>query len=425
MQSVLSILKAIANGETTPRAAVAQSLDAIAAKDAAIGAFVALPDRDAALAAADRTAGPLAGIAVGIKDIIDTHDLPTAMGSAIYAGNRPAADAALVAMLRDRDAVVAGKTVATEFAFLQPAATVNPHDPAHTPGGSSSGSAAAVAAGMVPVAVGTQTGGSVIRPAAYCGVAGYKPSFRLVPMVGVKTFSWSLDTAGFFAASAADVAAFVARLTARPLDVEPVDPSALRIGLYRTSVWDQADADSRAALSLAAESAASAGATIVALDEPEILAAAREAHSTIQNFEAGIALGFEYAHHRDRMSEILRTTLAQGRAIAPETYDAARGVARRARHETGELFGHVDLILTPSVTGAAPRGLGSTGSPVFNKLWSLTGNPCVNVPGIANAAGMPVGVQLVARFGRDRHALSAAAWLESLVAGATLTRPKD
>jgi Asp-tRNA(Asn)/Glu-tRNA(Gln) amidotransferase A subunit family amidase len=419
MQSVLSILKAIENGDITPKAAVAQSLDAIAAKDAAVGAFVALPDREATLAAADRATGPLAGIAVGVKDIIDTHDLPTGMGSPIYAGNRPPADAALVAMLSDRGATVAGKTVATEFAFLQPAATLNPRDPAHTPGGSSSGSAAGVAAGMVPVAIGTQTGGSVIRPAAYCGVAGYKPSFRLVPMVGVKTFSWSLDTAGFFAASAADVAAFVTRLTGRPLDVEPVDPSTLRIGLYRTSVWDQADGDARAALSLAAERAASAGASILEIDEPEILAAAREAHSTIQNFEAGIALGFEYAHHRDRMSEILRTTLEQGRAIAPEAYDAARSVARRARHETGELFQHVDLILTPAVTGAAPRGLSSTGSPVFNKLWTLTGNPCVNVPGAANKAGMPVGIQLVARFGRDRLALSAASWLESLLVAGT------
>ena len=212
MQSVLTILNAIERGETTPRAAVAQSLDAIAAKDAAIGAFVALPERGKALAAADGAAGPLAGIAVGVKDIIDTYDLPTGHGSPIYAGHRPASDAAIVSLLRARGAMVAGKTVATEFAYLQPAATVNPHDPGHTPGGSSSGSAAAVAAGMVPVAIGTQTGGSVIRPAAYCGVAGYKPSFRLIPLVGAKTFSWSLDTAGVFAATAADAAAFVARL---------------------------------------------------------------------------------------------------------------------------------------------------------------------------------------------------------------------
>jgi Asp-tRNA(Asn)/Glu-tRNA(Gln) amidotransferase A subunit family amidase len=233
LQSVLSILRAIERGETTPQESVAQSFDAIAATDARIGAFRGVADREAALAIAARAAGPLAGIAVGVKDIFDTHDMPTEFGSAIYAGNRPASDAALVAMIRAKGAVLAGKTVTTEFAFLQPAGTRNPHNLAHTPGGSSSGSAASVAAGMVPVAVGTQTGGSVIRPAAYCGVAGYKPSFRLVPMVGVKTFAWSLDTAGFFAAGVADAAAFVAWLSGRALTVETIDPKALRVGVYR------------------------------------------------------------------------------------------------------------------------------------------------------------------------------------------------
>ena len=287
MQSVLSILNAIQRDETTPQAAVAQSLDAIADKDAAIGAFATVADRQATLAAAASANGPLAGIAIGVKDIIDTHDMPTEMGSPIYAGNRPASDAAIVAMLRAKGAVVAGKTVATEFAFLNPAATRNPHNVAHTPGGSSSGSAAAVAAGMVPVAIGTQTGGSVIRPAAYCGVTGYKPSFRLIPMVGAKTFSWSLDTAGFFAASAADAAAFVARLTSRPLDVEPIAPETLRIGLYRTSIWNEADAVSRAAVELAAQRAAAAGATVVEIDEPAALAAARDAHAHDPELRSG------------------------------------------------------------------------------------------------------------------------------------------
>ncbi len=416
MQSVSSILNAIEHGDITPQDAVAASFDAIAANDGSIGAFVTVADQPTAQGAAASASGPLAGIAVGIKDIIDTHDMPTAFGSPIYAGHHPAADAAMVAMLRRQGAVVAGKTVATEFAFLHPAGTRNPHNRAHTPGGSSSGSAAAVAAGMVPVAIGTQTGGSVIRPAAYCGVAGYKPSFRLVPMVGVKTFSWSLDTAGFFASGVVDVAAFVSRLTGRALGVEPVDPKTLRIGLYKTSIWEEADSDTRAALALAGERAAAAGATVVEIDEPSELASARDAHATIQNFEAGLALGFEYDNYRAAMSEILRTTLEQGLAITPQAYDTARSVARRARHATSDLFQAVDVILTPSVTGAAPKGLASTGSPVFNKLWTLTGNPCVSVPGIANAAGMPVGVQVLARFGRDRMALSAASWLESLIA---------
>ena len=372
--------------------------------------------RDTALAAAAKATGPLAGIAVGVKDIFDTHDMPTEFGSPIYAGNRPASDAAMVAMMRAKGAIVAGKTVTTEFAFRDPAGTRNPRNLAHSPGGSSSGSAAAVAAGMVPAAVGTQTGGSVIRPAAYCGVAGYKPSFRLVPMVGVKPFSWSLDTAGFFAASVADAAEFAARLTGRPLAVEAVDPCALRIGLCRTSVWKKASADMRAAVELAAGRAAKAGATVVEIDEPEALAAAREAHLALQNFEAAMALAFEYEHHGKRLSKALRKALKQGLETTPEAYDETRRIARRARRETGALFETVDVLLTPSATGAAPKGLSSTGSPLFNKLWTLTGNPCVNMPGVTDAAGLPLGVQVLARFGRDRTALSAASWLEALLA---------
>ena len=422
MQSVLSILNAIERGETTPLKAMERCFDAIAALDADIGAFRTVADRDATLAATAAASGPLAGLSVGVKDIFDTHDMPTEFGSAIYAGNQPTSDAAVVAMMRAKGAAVAGKTVTTEFAFLNPAGTRNPRNLTHTPGGSSSGSAAAVAAGMVPVAIGTQTGGSVIRPAAYCGVVGYKPSFRLIPMVGVKAFSWSIDTAGFFAAGIGDAAEFVARLTGRALAVEPIDPGALRIGLYRTSLWNEASADMRAAVELAAERSAKAGATVIEVEEPAALAAARDAHLRLQNFEAAMALAFEYEQHRDKLSEVLRKNLEQGRATTPEAYDGARRIARRARHETGALFETVDVLLTPAATGAAPEGLSSTGSPIFNKLWTLTGNPCVNVPGLSDAGGLPLGVQIVARFGRDRLALSAASWLEDLLAGIATSR---
>ena len=204
MQSFIALREAIASGALDPRDAIAQSLDAIDAKESDIRAFVTRGDRQVLLAG--QAKGPLAGIAVAVKDIFDTADLPTSYGSPIYAGHQPRADAALVAMLRRAGAAIVGKTVTTEFAHFTPGPTRNPHDPGHTPGGSSSGSAAAVAAGMVPAAIGTQTAGSIIRPAAFCGIAGYKPSFRLVPTVGTKTFSWSLDTVGFFAASVADVA---------------------------------------------------------------------------------------------------------------------------------------------------------------------------------------------------------------------------
>ena len=278
---------------------------------------------------------------------------------------------------------------------------------------------------MVPAAVGTQTGGSIIRPAAYCGVAGYKPSFRLVPMVGVKPFSWSLDTAGFFAASVADAAAFAARLTGRALTVEAIDPRSLRIGLCRTAVWNEASANMRAAVELAAERAEKAGATVIEIDEPDALTAAREAHLALQNFEAAMAFAFEYEHHRKRLSKELRKALEHGRETTPEAYDETRRIARRARHETGALFETVDVLLTPSATGAAPKGLSSTGSPLFNKLWTLTGNPCVNVPGVTDAAGLPLGVQVLARFGRDRMALSAASWLEALLADTRIVVSKS
>lgn len=413
MQSVIAILDAIAAGRTTPRDAVAASLDAIAAHDRGVGAFEALADREASFGAAERATGPLAGIAVGIKDIFDTFDLPTTYGSPLYAGYRPRTDAALVGMIRAAGASIAGKTVSTEFAFLNPARTRNPLNLAHTPGGSSSGSVAAIAAGMVPAATGTQTGGSIIRPAAYCGVSGYKPSFRLLPTVGAKTFSWSLDTAGFFAASAADVARFAALVTGRALDVTPVDPANLRIGIYRGAIWNEATPAMQDALARAASIATGAGATVVDIDEPAELTAGRNAHATIQNFEAGLAMGHEITHHRDALSTILRKTLVDGRQISPEAYDKARGVARQARHAATALFERVDVLLTPSAPGAAPVGLESTGSPVFNKLWTLTGNPCVNVTGLNDPSGMPLGIQLVARFGRDQAALSVADWLET------------
>lgn len=416
MQSFIELRRAIESSRRAPEDAVAAALAAIAEQEDAIQAFEALAPREAALAHARKAEGPLAGVAVGVKDIFDTHDLATTYGSPIFAGHRPMVDAAVVAMLRAAGATIAGKTVTTEYAYLHPAKTFNPHDPAHTPGGSSSGSAAAVAAGMVPAAIGTQTGGSIIRPASFCGVAGYKASFRTVPTTGMKTFSWSLDTVGFFAADVADVAAFAAAATGRALTVEPVDPAALKIGLYRTSIRDEASEAMNAALDAAAKRAADAGAHVVEIDEPALLARAREAHGTVQDHEAGKALAGDLDLYADRMSTMLRDTLVEGRSIPPERYDEARALARRARHETTALFANVDVLLTPSAPGAALASRETTGSSIFNRLWTLTGNPCVNVPGLADSQGMPLGMQVVARFGDDRRALSAAAWLQDVLA---------
>ncbi len=413
MLSVISIQDDVASGRARPRV-VAASLDAIDSLDGAIGAFAARADRDTLLSSAGAETGPLAGVPVGIKDIFDTADLPTEYGTPVYEGYRARADAAVVAMIRQAGATIVGKTVTTEFAFLNPAGTRNPRNRAHTPGGSSSGSAAAVAAGMIAAATGTQTGGSVIRPAAYCGVSGYKPSFRLVPAVGSKPFSWSLDTVGFFAASAADVARFAAAVTRRDLDADRAI-AAPRIGIYRGGIWDLADPAMKQAIDRAAAIAAAAGARLVDVPEPEALAAALDCHGTIQNYEAGLALASDLRAHGDRMSAILRDTLTAGRAISPADYDRARSVARRARKAAMALFEDVDVLLTPSATGPAPEGLGSTGNPIFNKLWTLTGNPCVNVTGLADPSGLPLGVQIVARFGADKVALSVADWLERAI----------
>ncbi len=355
--------------------------------------------------------GPLSGIAVGVKDIFDTHDMPTCHGSPIYDNHRPPADSALVARLRRCGATIAGKTVTTEFAWMTPNVTRNPHDTGHTPGGSSSGSAAGVAAGFFPVAIGSQTGGSVIRPASFCGVAGYKPSFRLFPTVGMKHFSWSLDTPGFFAKTVADCAAFAAILSDRPLQVAH-EPRLLRIGLYRSTIDDHMSADMAQALQICAEACRAAGATVVDVDSIASVEAAHAAHAPIQDFEAAQALADEAMRHADVLSPQLRAYLDTAKKVSPETYDTARRTAKRARKASRDLFAQCDVLLVASAPGAAPETLESTGDSRFNRLWTLLGLPCVNVSGLRGENGLPLGLQVVAPFGQDALALQAAHWIE-------------
>jgi Asp-tRNA(Asn)/Glu-tRNA(Gln) amidotransferase A subunit family amidase len=346
-----------------------------------------------------------------VKDIVDTADMPTAMGSPIYAGWRPKADAAIVAGLRRLGASLAGKTTTTAFAFLDPTATQNPAAPGHTPGGSSAGSAAAVAAGMVPLAIGTQTGGSVVRPASYCGVAAIKPSFRLLPTVGIKCFSWTLDTPGLFAATIADLTLALGLLAGR--DLERLDvPARPRFGLLRQDFAGPVEPESVSALEAAAEAIADAGAEVTPLAAPASLAEAWAAHPTIQDHEAKHALAWEFDNARDDLPPILGPHLAAAQRIEAAEYDSARRVANRARRDARDLFGNLDAVLTYAAPGAAPHGLGSTGEARFNRLWTLLGTPCVNVPGLVSAAGLPVGIQVIAPFGRDAEALAAAGFLE-------------
>ncbi|MPZ39752.1 MAG: amidase [Rhizobiales bacterium] len=419
MLSALELARRIEAGELTPRAVVEMCAEAIAAREGEIGAFTAF-DIDGARRIADSFASlPLRGLPVGMKDIFDTVDFPTAYGFSPYAGHQPKADAAMVMAVRRAGGVILGKTVTTELASLQPAGTRNPHNAAHTPGGSSSGSAAAIAAGMLPISFGSQTGGSVIRPAAFCGIAGYKPSFRLMPTVGMKAFSWSLDTVGVFGAGVEDVAFAAATSTGRDLRIDDSVPNAPTIALLRTHLWSEATPDMQAAVERAAHAAEAAGARVTELVLPEIFEDAIRNHGIVQDYEAFRALAYEYDRHREKLGPILTEQLGKAAAITTDQYDEARRATRRTRQTFADLMAKTDVILTPSAPGAAPHGLGATGKPTFNRLWTLLGPPCVNVPGLKDGSGLPLGVQIVGRFARDKVALGAARYLEAALARAT------
>jgi len=407
MLSLAEIQRRIEQGELSPDAAIAQSLEIIGAQDKTIGAFVC---HDAAARAAN--SGPLRGIAVGIKDIMDTADFPTEMGSSIYRGWRPRADASVVEIVRAAGATVIGKTTTTAFASRDPTATLNPRNHGHTPGGSSSGSAAAVAAGMIPLALGTQTGGSVIRPASFCGVAAIKPSYGLLPMVGIKCYSWTLDTAGLFAAGVEDLARGLSAMTNRPELTGEAPKAAPRIGLVTQDFAGAPDAESAEALRIAAAAAERAGAAVRALSLPEIVAEAWRIHPIVQEFEAHRALAWEYRVHHDAIPPLTREKLDETVGLLPQAYDEARSISTRGRKALAKVFDEVDVLLTFSAPGAAPKGLNSTGDARFNRLWTLMGVPCVNIPAHIAEGGLPVGVQVIAGFGDDAGALAAARFVE-------------
>jgi Asp-tRNA(Asn)/Glu-tRNA(Gln) amidotransferase A subunit family amidase len=411
MISLAELQRRIDAGELSPNDAIAQSHEAIRAHEKSIGAFVC---RDPNARA--QSAGPLRGIAVGIKDIMDTVDFPTEMGSPIYRGFRPRGDAAVVMLLKRAGATIVGKTTTTAFASSDPTPTLNPHNHGHTPGGSSSGSAAAVGAGMIPLALGTQTGGSVIRPASFCGTAAIKPSYRLLPTVGVKCYSWTLDTVGLFAAGVDDVARGLAAMTGRPELLLPPTISTPRIGIVTQDFADAPEAAGAEALRVATKAAERAGASVRTLPLPEIIAEAWRVHPVVQEFEAHQALAWEYRENYDAMAPNLRGRLDESKGETPAAYDAAIAVASRARHALAKIFDDIDVILTLSAPGAAPRGLGSTGDPRYNRLWTLMGVPCVNVPAIIADGGLPVGVQVIARYGADAGALNAARFVENALA---------
>jgi len=404
------------SGDLTAEAVVRACLERIAAREDAVGAWAFL-DPEKAIAQAKQVdrrpeGGALRGVPVGIKDIIATVDMPTCYGSPIYKNHRPAWDAACVASIRQSGGIIMGKTVTTEFASSYPGKTANPKDTERTPGGSSSGSAAAVADFMVPLAVGTQTGGSVIRPASFCGIVGYKPSFGLINRHGVKPLSESFDTVGVMARSVDDAALLAMTLMGRTnaANTAMIEPPSFAV--WRNAALDKADGSTLAAFEEFINRAAEAGAIIEDVAEPAEIADLDHAHHQIEYFEMGQALLFEYQTHRDHLSTALRGRLEAGRAISIEQYDAMREAAKRARAQMNRIFQRCDAILYPSTLGEAPRGLEATGNALFNRFWTALYGPVITLPIGIGPSGMPLGVQLVGRRDNDARLLTMARWFE-------------
>ncbi|MGG5809636.1 amidase [Falsiroseomonas sp. CW058] len=414
---------AIAAGRLTSEALVRACLARIAARDGAVRAWAFL-DPDLALAAAraaDRSAplGPLHGVPVGLKDVIDTFDMPTAQGSPVWAGRRPRADAAAAALIRAAGGIILGKTVTTEFANRHPGPTRHPLAPAHTPGGSSSGSAAAVADFQVPLALATQTGGSTIRPAAFCGVLGYKPSFGEMSRVGVLLQAGSLDTLGLVARDIGDLARLRAVLLRLPHEPVAAPASPPRLALCRTPQWDRAGDATRDALEDAARRLAAAGAKLADLTLPPALFGDWPAtHRRIAGFECARNLAHERHLHRAALSrDLAEGWIRDGEALPLADYAAAQRRAEAMREWADDALAPFDAVLTPAAPGEAPEGLGDTGDSVFNALWTLLGTPCLTLPCGTGPAGLPLGLQLAAARHEDERLFATAGWVRRILPG--------
>ncbi len=364
---------------------------------------------------ADRAGRPglLAGLPIGVKDIIDTVDMPTEHGSPIYRGNRPFADAACVALLRMAGGTIMGKTVTTEFANRFPGATVNPHNPAHTPGGSSSGSAAAVADFQVPAALGTQTGGSVIRPSAFCGVDRLQG--RALANSAAAASSCNATTSIRSASSAAASMIFrccAPRSSPGRCARSTASPTPPRIGVCRTPAWERAEPATQALIERSASRLAAAGARVSEVNFAPPFANILEHHRRIFNFEAARNYAYEYEQHNEQVSQVLRdTVLTPGRELPLAAYVEAIETAEAFRAHLDDIFADVDVLLTPSAAGEAPVGFGSTGDPSFNSIWTLAWTPCLTLPSGNGPKGLPLGIQLVGPRFRDEALFDAAAWV--------------
>ena len=416
MLSAAEAVRAIDKGQLSCVSLVEACLARIEARESDVHAWAQV-DSGRALDRArelDRkgASGPMRGIPVGIKDVIDTADLPTQYGSVIYRGNKANWDAACVTSLKNAGAVILGKTETTEFALRHPARTRNPHNLAHTPGGSSSGSAAAVADFMVPLALGTQTTGSTIRPGSFCGVFAFKPTFGTINRAGLKLISESQDTIGVLARSLEDIVLVMNNIGACVSLVTALEPgSAPRIAFCRTPHWNQANQTTRTALENAASRLATAGAKVTEFALPadfDNLAASQE---IVVNFEMRRALAFERLNYPDRLSQTLKTRLTKSESIDCNTYHASQRHLTRCRQIMTDMFRDFDAVMAPSAPGEAPRGLRSTGVPTFQTVWQALHCPCVNVPVLTGPSGLPLGVQIISDKHKDERALYCGEWV--------------
>ena len=427
----------ITSGRISSEELVRACLERIEAIEETLGAWTFL-DAERALEQArkadeeraeGKALGPLHGVPVGIKDILDTSDMPTEYGTVLHSGHRPTYDASVVRQLREAGAVIMGKTVTTELAVYSPGKTRNPHNPEHTPGGSSSGSAAAVASYMVPLAVGTQTNGSVIRPASYCGVYGFKPSHGQISRHGILTQSPPLDQVGVFARSVEDAALIsqqimacdpndpATRPQARPdlLGTATAEPPVTPLlAFVKSPVWDEAEDDTKDAF---AELVKHLGEDVEEVDLPEILEKAVDWHRTIMEADLARSFAPQYERGKDKLSAILRGMIERGQTCLAVDYNRAVERIPLIRQVFDDVFERYDAIITPATTGEAPAGLDSTGSPIFCTLWTLAGMPAVSLPLLKGSTGLPMGVQLVGPKGDDARLLRTARWLADAAAG--------
>ncbi|MCW5730638.1 MAG: amidase [Alphaproteobacteria bacterium] len=408
------LCRMLGTGAVSGDEVLAACLARIGARESIIRAWAHLP---ASYDPPSAGAGPLAGIPVGIKDVYDTAEMPTEYGSPIFAGHRPARDCVMVARLRAAGAVILGKTATTEFAYFRPAGTANPHDPSRTPGGSSSGSAAAVADAMVPVALGTQTAGSTIRPAAYCGIHGYKPTFGLIDMTGVKPLSPSLDTAGIFARSVDDLALIGSVLSEGRIPAAPGPPANRpRLAFFAGPYWPLVSDETRVQLARLRDML-SGHATIRDLEIPALFGRLDEAQKSIMSREAAEGFGDLLRRHADMVSPQFTELCRAGEGVDDAAYADALALKAEAAGYLASHLGEDEVIVTAAAPGVAPEISAGTGDPACNRIWTLLGTPCINVP-LPGKGRLPLGVQLVGLPGRDRELLMTAAWLSGRLRGA-------